>query len=283
MCLLYIPSLRYRFLSRPFFASVFSQLHSPNLSAQIQHSSPSGGHLQFLAAATLFFNPILHTLNESLSRRRVNIYEKMRQAWKDWAEAARDTWTHWELSQGGTGKGLAEPGKHSRSLRRLPSVLRPSQAKARSSVSENHRPQRPALAWPGIYLFLGSVASPLLTEKGKRIPKCLVWWQQSTGQEGCGAQGCLEGAGPQHCHPVPELRVQVRRCHTWQPWWAALMQTTGVQVTSGTLIPWDSPHAPSTTGSLPYLLFPSSPTRGPVAASSDCDSEERQGAAEDLL
>lgn len=182
MYLLYIPSVRYRFLSRPFFASVFSHLPRSNTAAPLEATPVS------CCCHSLVY-PILHTLNESLSRRRVNTYEKMRQARKDWAEAARDTWTHWELSQGGTGKGLAEPGKHSRSLRRLPSVLRPSQAKKQGAQSPKIRPQRPALALHGLYLFLGGVASSLLTEKGKRIPKRSVWWHRAWGRRAVGPRG----------------------------------------------------------------------------------------------
>lgn len=98
-------------------------------------------------------------------------------------------------------KGLQSPENAlCPSERRLPPLLwRPGHVKARSQASENHKPWRPSLALPGLYLFLGVVVPSLLTEKGRRFPNAR---SGSTEQGGGRAVGLLTSEGSRSPAPA---------------------------------------------------------------------------------
>lgn len=162
-------------------------------------------------------------------------------------------------------------------------VLHGQARRGGGSVPEKHKPRRPSLAFLGCHAFLGRRVPSLPTGKGEGNPPRVQYGNTEHGVKGCGAQGCPEESGHQHPCPVPELRTQIRRLHTREPWQATLTQATGVQADI---------LGPQSTGTRPvhYLLqalsrplSPSFSTRGSVAASSDSDSDSEKSSWGPLL
>lgn len=194
----------------------------------------------------------------------------MRQAQKDWAETARDTWTHWEHSQGDQkSAGRAWKTLSLREKAALTPEATPGKGKGCSLWKS--QPQKPALAFPGLYLFLGGVVPSLPLKKDKESPNAQSG--DTVGMEGLWGSEAPGGSRPSSAlSSVPELRTQLRRLHPGLPWWAPQRRqlVTQTQVmTSGTSVPWDSPQAHSLLSPLPFL-----PHQRVSGCPSDSDSEE---------
>lgn len=203
----------------------------------------------------------------------------MRQAQQDWAETARDTWTHWECSQGDQkSAGRAWKTLSLREKAALTPEAMPGEGKGRSLCKSQR--QKPALAFPGLYLFLVGVMPSLPLKRGKESPNTQSG--DTVGVEGLWGSEAPGGSRPSSAlSSVPELRTQLRRLHPGLPWQAPRHRqlVTQTQVmTSGTSVPWDSPQARSLLSPLPFL-----PHQRVSGCLSDSDSEKRQGAAEDLF
>lgn len=220
MYLLHMPSSRYRFPSRPFFPSVFSFRAVLTSVPTFNTAAPLEATSSFLLLP-LFFTP-LHT--QWIPSRRVNSYEEMRQAQKDWAETARDTWTHWESSQGDQkSAGRAWKTLSLREKEALTPEATPAKGKERSLWKA--QPQKPALAFPGLYLFLGGVVPSLPLKKVKESPNAQAG--DTVGVEGLWGWEAPGGSRPSSALSCSRTKDAAQKAPSGTAVTGTPMQTTG--------------------------------------------------------